>query len=164
MSTTLSSGGHFERVYRDSRLVRVLEFIYLPMELAIGLGGALVFVSAPLVVLLGVEKLGWLEVSMTMVVAGAFAWWGGSTSYRLGVDLLRGTRAFEGKVHDVASTTRRSGKGGTYPVVVFHVAGHAFQVDRPPTALSSALHLGGQVRVLETQGSRTVREVWVLRD
>ena len=135
----------------------------LPLELTFALGGALVFVSAPLVVLLGVQQLSWPEVLMTMAVAGAFAWWGGSTSYRLLADALRGAQTFEGRVDDVVETTERSAKGGRSPVLVIHVAGHSFRVSHPSQQLSRAVLRGVQVRVLEAPASRTVREVWVLR-
>ncbi len=160
----MAPGGTFERVYRHSRLLLALEFIFLPMEMTFALGGALVFVSAPLVALLGVQQLSWSEVLLTMAGAGAFAWWGGSTSYRLLVDLFRGAKAFEGRVDDVVTTMERSAKGGKHPVLVFHVGGHSFRVSNPLQVLSSAVLLGVRVRVLEAPGSRTVREVWVLRD
>ena len=160
----MASGGTFERVYRASRFLLVLEFIYLPMERTFALGGAIVFVSAPLVVLLDVQQLSWPEVLLTMAGAGVFAWWGGSTSYRQLADLFRGAKAFEGRVDDVVTTTERSGKGGSYPVLVFQVAGHSFRVSHPRQELSSAVLCGVRARVLEAPGTRTVREVWVLRD
>lgn len=158
----MASGG--ERVYRQSRFWLALELVFLPMELTFALGGAIVFVSAPLVALLGAQQLSWSEVLLTMAGGGAFAWWGGSTSYRLLVDVFRGAKAFEGRVDDVVTTMERSAKGGSYPVLVFHVAGHSFRVSRPPQVLSSAVLRGVRVRVLEAPGSRTVRDVWVLRD
>ena len=160
----MASGGSFERVYRASRFLLVLEFIYLPMEMTFALGGAIVFVSAPLVVLLDVQQLSWPEVLLTMAGAGVFAWWGGSTTYRQLADLFRGAKAFEGRVADVVTTTERSGKGGSYPVLVVQVAGHSVRVNHPRQALSSAVLCGVRVRVLEAPGTNTVREVWVLRD
>lgn len=59
----------FVRVYRESRLLRALEFLFLPLELLVALGGGIVFVSVPVAVLAGVQEVGALEALATMAVA-----------------------------------------------------------------------------------------------
>lgn len=140
-----------------------LELLFLPLELLIGLSGAAVFVSVPVAVLAGVQGVGTLEALGTMAVAGVFAWWGGSTASRQVVDLFRGATLFEGRVDDVVMTKERSGKGGLRDVLVLHLQGRAFRVTNPPVVLSRNVHRGVTARVLELPGSRTVREIWVLR-
>lgn len=156
----MSSAG-FVRVSRESRLLRALEFLFLPLELLVALGGGIVFVSVP-----GVQEVGALEALEalgTMAVGGVFAWWGGSTSYRLLVDLLRRPAEFDGTLDDVVMTKERAAKGGWRELLVLQTGARSFRVSGPPKALFGSLNKGDSVRVLETRGSRTVREIWVLR-
>jgi hypothetical protein len=153
----------FLRVYRESRLLRALEFLFLPLELLVALGGGIVCVSVPVAVLAGVQEVGALEALATMAVAGVFAWWGVSTSYRLVVDLLRRPTEFDCTLDDVVMTKERAAKGGLRDVLVLQAGARSFRVSGPPRTLFGSLHKGDSVRVLETRGSRTVREIWVLR-
>lgn len=154
--------GEFEQVYRESFLVRLLEYAFLPMEMGIALTGAVLFVGVPVSFFAGaLQQAGWVESLGTMAIGAAFAWWGGSTSAALWVNLIRGAKVFELKVDDVQVTKERSAKGGTHDVWVLHGAGCSFRVSVPPAELRSAVHRGQTVRVLEWPGTKTVREVWV---
>lgn len=129
----MSSAG-FERVFRESRLGLALEVLFLPIELLIALGGGAVFVSVPIALLGGGQGVGGLEALGTMAVAGVFAWWCGSTSYRQLVDLLRAPTEFEATLDDVTKTKERTAKGSWREVVVLHAGARSVRVTQPSSA------------------------------
>jgi len=149
----------FERVYRESIFFRLLLFVGIPFEMGVFLLGALVLVSVPIMLFAGETPVAWTEALGTVAAAATFTWWGGSASYALWVDLLRGVKTFEGKVDEVDWRSRGLWDFPRYWVVT--VAGRSFWMRVPPPELRVAVRPGVEVRILEAKGTGTIREVWV---
>lgn len=153
----------FETVYRQGRLWRVVHYLDLPFELGVATLGGLLLVALIVGLVTGEAELReWTTLVPWILGAGLFTWWGGSSTVRLVIDLVRGVRT-----HEVRADSVETGRGKWWqpPTIYWTLkAGErAWSVRLPPPELKRGVSVGDHVRIRAHAGTNVVVEVAVRR-